>query len=156
MVLDKLLEFSDSQGAIAATAISTNVVDLGATPTLRDLGVGEQVWFVVQVDVTGTGAGTLQISLVSGGDVALQTTPVTHYASPLFVGTDMVAGKDLVAIKLPSSGSLGATYIASPNYKRYLGVQYTIASTVGAVKLSAFLVKDYQKNVSYPSGFTVG
>ena len=153
MILDKLLEFSDGQGAITVTGISTNVVDLGAL-AVRDLGAGEQLWLVIQVDVTGTGAGTLQASLVSGADVALQTAPVTHYASPAFVGTDMVAGGTLTCIPLGSSGSLGATYAAAPNYKQYLGIQYTIASTVGAVKLSAFITKNPQLNASYPSGFT--
>lgn len=155
MILSKYEEFSDSQGAITATATSTNCIDLGVSPTLRDLGAGEPIYFVVQVDVTGTGAGTLTISLVSGADVLLQTTPVTHYLSPAFVGTDMVAGKELVKVRLPISGNLAAVPSAAPNYKRFLGVQYTIASTVGAVKLSAFLTKDVQANVAYPSGWTV-
>ena len=153
MILDKLLEFSDGQGVISATTISSNVVNLGS-PTVRDLGAGEQLWLVIQVDATGTGAGTLQASLVSGADIGLQNAPVTHYASPAFVGSDMVIGGTLTCIPLGSSGSLGATYAAAPNYKRYLGIQYTIASTVGNVKLSAFITKNPQLNASYPSGFT--
>ena len=154
MILSKLEEFSDAQGPITATAISA-VVDLGATPTLRDLGVGTDVWFVVQVDVTGTGAGTCTIALVSSAAAGLQTTPVTHFATPAIVGTNLVAGLEVARVKLPVSGFLAAVPTASPNYKRYLGVQYTIASTVGALKLSAFLTLGVQANASYPSGFAV-
>ena len=153
MILDKLLEFSDAQGAITSSAASTNIVDLGATPTLRDLGAGEIVWFVVQVDVTGTGAGTLTIQLLSDSVTTIQTTPHIHYASPAIVGTDMVAGDELVKVPLPTSSFLAAVDAAAPGYERYLGVYYTIASTVGAVKLSAFLLKQPQTNIAYPSGF---
>ena len=157
MILDKLLEFSDSQGAITSSAVSTNVVDLGAGPTLRDLGAGEIVWFVVQVDVTGTGAGTLTIQLVScatAAEFAAQTTPHIHYQSPAIVGTDMVAGDELVKVPLASSSFLLAVDQQGAGYERFLGCNYTIASTVGAVKLSAFLVKQPQTNIAYPSGFT--
>lgn len=154
MILDKLAEFSDSQGAITATAISTNVIDLGATNVLKDLGTGEPVWLVVQVDVTGTGAGTLIAELISDSVAALTSSPTTHYTSPAFVGTDMVVGKTLVQIPLPSSQNIAGTYQAIPGYEQFLGMRYTIASTVGAVKLSAFLVRNAQATIAYKSGYT--
>lgn len=154
MILDKLLEFSDAQGAITASAASTNIVDLGAAPTLRDLGAGETIWFVVQCEVTGTGTGTLGIELLSDSVAAIQTTPHIHYASPLIVGTNMVAGDTLVKVPLPTSSFLIAVDAQAPGYERYLGVYYTIAGTVGAVILSAFLCHGPQSNISYPSGFT--
>jgi len=157
MILDKYLEFDDTRAALTASAISTNVIDLGATNLLKDMGSGYQVWFVVQVDTTGTGAGTVTISLVSGGDAALQTTPVTHYLSPAIVSTNLTAGLEIIRAPLSSAGFLAAVPIAAnvAAYKRYLGVQYTIASTVAVVQLSAFLLLNPQMNTSYASGFTV-
>jgi hypothetical protein len=158
MVLDKLLEFSDSQGAITATAVSTNLVDLGATNVLKDMGAGEEIWFIVQVDVTGTGTGTLGIQLLTVGlaseATTTPTTPHIHYQSPLIVGTDMEARDTLVSIHLPSSSFLVAVDQPAPGYEQFMFVLYTIAATVGAVKLSAFLLKNPQQNVSYKSGFT--
>ncbi len=159
MVLDKSLEFDDTRAALTASAISTNVIDLGGTNALKDLGAGHTVWFVVQVDTTGTGAGTVTISLVSGADVALQTTPVTHYTSPAIVSTNLVAGSEIIRVPLSSQGFLAAVPIADnvAAYKRYLGVQYTIASTVAAVQLSAFLLLNPQMGTggtAYASGFT--
>jgi hypothetical protein len=159
MVLDKYLEFDDTRAALTASAISTNVVDLGATNLLKDLGSGYPIWFVVQVDTTGTGTGTVVIALVSGGDVALQTTPVTHIASPAIVGTNLVAGAEIIRAPLPSQGFLAAVPIADNvmAYKQYLGVQYTISGTVGAVQTSAFLLLNPQMpqaSGGYVSGFT--
>jgi len=154
MIIDKFAEFSDAQGPVSASAASTNIMDLGAAPTLRDLGAGEPIWFVCTVNVTGTGAGTLTIQLLTDSVTTIQTTPHIHYQSPAFVGTDMVAGRVLSQFVLPTQASLVAVPTAPPSYERYMGAYYTIASTVGAVLLDAYLTKNPQANVSYPSGFT--
>src|SRR3546814_11166851 len=65
MYLDKENEFSDAQ-AVTATAISENVIDLGATNTLKDIGAGEEVWLVVRTRTAATDApsgATLAVSL---------------------------------------------------------------------------------------------
>ena len=93
MYVSKMEEFSDAQ-AVTATAISTNVIDLfttdvGAgsdiTPNTRmDVGSGEGVWFVVQVPVQITDAGsdaTLQIDLVTADNAALSTNAQTVYST---------------------------------------------------------------------------
>lgn len=144
MLIDKLLEFSDSQGAITASAISSNVYDRAATPTLKDIGIGEPLWLVLQCDVTGTGTGTLTASLESDSTADLATSATVHWTDSARGGTAMVAGTTLALIPLPSG-----------NYEEFIGMRYTISGTVGAVKLSAFIVKDVQKNIIYPSGFSV-
>ncbi|KAG0928904.1 hypothetical protein G6F31_017545 [Rhizopus arrhizus] len=74
MILDKTNEFSDGQ-AITATAISTNVIDhnpANKTATV-DLGTGEVVYLVVQVDqaATAAGAATVAITLESSAAAGL-------------------------------------------------------------------------------------
>jgi hypothetical protein len=147
-VLCRLEEFEDQNGVISATRISTHVIDMTNSATFRDVGI-DPPWLVVLVRATGTGSGSLTIALVSGGDVALQTTPVVHYTSPAFVGTDMVAGTEIVKVRLPNVGSIAGVPSAAPNMKRYLGLQFTVSGTVGAVKLTAGLTKDAQSNTIY-------
>ena len=54
MILDTQLEFSDAQ-AVTATAVSTNVVDLSS---VRDIGVGEELYIRIGVVVAMTDAGS--------------------------------------------------------------------------------------------------
>jgi hypothetical protein len=70
MIFDERTEFADAAaiGMAAGNAIApnTDVIDLGATPTLRDLGNGQPVYLVLQVDTTFVGAtATIQFQLVS-------------------------------------------------------------------------------------------
>lgn len=149
MYVDKQEEFSDSQ-AVTVTAISTNVIDLTqgfSGLTLIDIGTGENMYLVIQVDttVTAAGAATVTFTLESDSDTGLATSPSTHYQSPAVGKATLVAGYEVAKIKLrPDS------------YERYLGVRYTVATgplTAGA--FSAFLVKDIQSNTSYQTAFTV-
>lgn len=142
MYLDSLLEMSDAQ-AVTATAISTNVIDLGPITdnALRDIGAGEDVYLVLSVDTTFTAAGaaTLTAALVSDSTVNLATSPTTHATvlNAAAVAT-LLAGLQ-VAIKLPPG-----------NYEQYLGIQYTVATgPMTAGKINAFLTKDAQLYRAY-------
>ena len=55
MILDERNEFSDAL-AVTASAIS-DVIDLGATPTLRSIMGGEPLYLVISVDEAATAAG---------------------------------------------------------------------------------------------------
>src|SRR3546814_20071671 len=80
MYLDKENEFSDAQ-AVTATAISENVIDLGATNTLKDIGAGEEVWQVVRTRTAATDAtsdATLAVSLESARTAYLAHPATTH------------------------------------------------------------------------------
>lgn len=143
MIIDREGLFSDAQ-AVTATAISSNVVDLGATPTTRDIGHGEPIYLVVQTETAATDAGsdaTLTITLESDSTADLATSPTTHYSSgALAFAAFSPAGTRLVAVALPEG-----------DYERYLGVRYTVADgplTAGA--FDAFLTKDPQKWVALP------
>ncbi|QBF27159.1 hypothetical protein EXN22_16215 [Pseudomonas tructae] len=150
MYVDKQLEFSDSQ-AVTATAISTNVVDLYPrgnavnTNVTRDIGVGEDVYLVVQTDTTATAAGaaTVTVTLESSSTADLATTPTVHYSSAANALAALVGSTTLLAIKLPAG-----------QYNRYVGVRYTVATgplTAGA--FSAFITKDVQAFRAYAKGY---
>lgn len=152
MLLNSQEVFSDAQ-AVTATAISTNVIDLNpvAGPnTTQDIGSGENLYLVVttQTAITDTSSdATLTVTLESDTAVGLASAPVVHYSTGAKAfATYSAAGSIIAIVKLPIA-----------DYKRYLGVRYTVASgpfTAGAI--DAYLVKDVSKFLPYASGFTVG
>lgn len=160
MYVDTQSELSDAQ-AVTATAISSNVLDLltptvgaatltGLNPnTITDIGQGEDIYLVVATAVAATDTGsdaTLTVSLESDTVVGLSSAPVVHFSTgALAFAAFAPAGTILAQIKLPNA-----------DYKRYLGVRYTVASgplTAGA--FDAFLTKDIQRAKAYKSAFTV-
>lgn len=147
MILDKSNEFSDSQ-AITASALSTNVIDLnpsGKNP-VQDIGAGEPIWLVVQVDkaATAAGAATVAITLESSAAPGM-SSPTVHYNSGPKALANITAGAELVRVRLPGG-----------DYKRYLGIRYTVdTGPLTAGSFSAFIVKDAQANRAYASGYIV-
>ncbi|EPV3678259.1 TPA: hypothetical protein QIC06_004536 [Enterobacter kobei] len=147
MYIDKQAEFSDNQ-AVTATAISTNVMDLNTAFNYNpgvDIGTGEDVYLVVQVDAAATAAGaaTVQVTLESSAAAGL-TSSTVHFTSANYALTDMTAGKTLFAVKLPSG-----------TYLRYLGVRYTVGTgPLTAGSFSAFLVKDVEAWRAYARNYT--
>lgn len=147
MILDAQNEFSDSQ-AVTSTAISTNVIDLGATNNLKDIGAGEPVYLVVQTVVAATDTGsdaTLTVTLESDSTADLATSATVHFSTgALAFAAFSPAGTTLAAVRLPSG-----------SYERYLGVRYTVASgPLTAGQFDAFLVNDYGKFLSYANNYT--
>lgn len=159
MILDKQLEFSDAQ-AVTSTAISTNVVDLRTVSdaagtkvgpnTTVNLGVGEDLWLIIQTAVACTDTSsdaTVTFTLESDSAAALNSSPTVHYSSGAVAFASFAdAGDRPVAIKLPSG-----------SYQRYLGVRYTVASgplTAGA--FDAFLTTQApDNNRAYVTNFSV-
>ena len=139
MIMDKLLEFADSQSiaAVQSTILSTNVVDLQEA---RDMGNGQPLYLVIQIDtaVSGT-SSTIQFRLRSASIHA--TTSTGHIDTGAIAEATLVAGYQLV-IPLPLEGAV---------YERYIGVQAIIAvATTSAGAYSAFLTFDPTGNKSYP------
>lgn len=120
MIIDKELEFSDSQ-AITGDAVSTNVVDLTHTV---DTAPGKDVKVRFQVDTA--------FNTLTSLDIALQTATDEAFTSPVELASRSVALASLVAgysfeITVPSTAL------------RYLRVNYDVVGTdptAGAV--SAF------------------
>jgi hypothetical protein len=141
MFLNKNEEFSDSQAVTATGATAaTNILDTGAA---HDIGIGEPVYLVIQVDaaVLSTAGASVQFDLVTGAT----TSPATViYSSGAIAKASLTAGAQPVIVRLPA-GCL-----------RYLGVNYTVTTTsLSGGSFSAFLTKDAQLDKTYASGFAV-
>lgn len=145
-IMDERNEFADavSVAAAAGTALIGDVIDLGATA--RDIGQGQQLYFVITVDteiITGGAAGTIKFQLASDAAAAIATdgSATVHIDTGTFVTDDAAANADelnagglVCAIPLPLEGQV---------YERYLGVLAVIATTtVTAGAINAFLTLD--------------
>lgn len=143
MILDSLLQFSDSQ-AVTAAAGSTNTIDTGAA---RDIGTGQPLYVVVVTKVAMTDSGsdsTLTVALE--GDSTSTITPD---------GT-----QDLFTI--PALSAVGDTFIAAldpaaaPLGYQFLRLKYTPNNgslTTGS--FSAFLTNDIQRWKPYAKNYTI-
>jgi hypothetical protein len=144
VILDERTEFCDATSAILniGNAIIGDVIDLGATPTLRDIGAGEQLYLVIQVDTDFVGTnGTVTFDLVSDSAAALTTSKTTHLSTGAIPVATLVAGYQR-AFALPKEAT----------YERYLGLWETVATTnVTAGKINAFLTPAVAKSTTYPN-----
>ena len=141
MILDERTEFADAQ-VVTATAIS-EVIDLGATPTLRALAL-QNLYLVISTDVAAAAAGsaTVTFSLESDSTADLATSATVHYSSAAIGKASLGAGTVPVKIPLP----IDATY------ERYLGVRFTVATgplTTGSA-FSAYLTPTVPLQTIYP------
>lgn len=142
MYVDNFLLFSDAQ-AVTATAASTNIVNLGAA---RDIGVGQELFVAVTVDVAMTDSGsdsTLAVSLE--GDSSSTITPDATQA--LFT--------------IPALAAAGSKYYAriNPDFAaayQYLQLRYTPAGgnlTTGS--FTASIVVGIDKVTNFPKGYVI-
>jgi hypothetical protein len=139
MIMDAELRFSNAQ-AITASAASTNQLDLKA---VRDIGVGEDLYFVAIVDVAFTDASsdsTVVVTLETDNDSAfgsptLAVQTIGTFAALSAIGTRLVAKLQPLAI-----------------VERYLRAYYTVAGgslTTGSI--SSFIVLDADLFRAYAS-----
>ncbi len=137
---------------ITATAISQNVLDrsgnLALFPTLADEGLsGPEAWLVVQVQTAANGADaakTLTTTLESALDAGLSSSPVVHLTAPVLTGAQLTIGATILRTQLPSD-----------NYKKFIGMRYTVSAGFTAFNVLAYITPDIQRNVIYPVGFQV-
>ncbi len=134
--------FSDDQ-AVTATAISTNVIDLGvpATPfgaaaaLPQDIGKGVEIPILVQVTTAFLTLTQLTIT-VEVSAAATLTTP-TVLASEVVLLAALVAGKQMHVRVVPNDASL-----------RYMGIRYTVGgSDATAGKMTAGITMGNQNNI---------
>lgn len=115
--------FSDDQ-AITATAISTNVIDLGAAGTPyggaaalnQDIGKGAPIPVLIQVTEAFNNLTSVAVTVETSDAAAL--TSSTVLATETILLADLVAGKQTFLQVLPN-GVTG----------RYLGIRYTVVGT---------------------------
>jgi hypothetical protein len=148
MILDAQNLFSDNQ-AITTDAISTNVIDLigntavknegGAYPNVtRDIGVGEDLYLVIQIGTAWAAAGTVTFTLESDSTADLATSATVHWTSGDLAKSVLIAGYRVAAVKLPTG-----------SYERYLGVRYNVTTSETAGTVDAFLTTDVSAYRAY-------
>lgn len=143
MILSANQLFSDDQ-AITATAVSTNVIDLGVAGTPydaaaalnQDVGKGAGVPVLIQVTEAFNNLTSLTITIETSDAAAL--TSSTVLSSEVIALADLVAGKQTFTQVLPN-GVTG----------RYLGVRYTVTGTAPTTgKVTAGISMGNQTNVT--------
>lgn len=147
MILDERNEFAD------ATALSTSatgralvgdVIDLGGTS--QDIGNGQPLYLVIQVDtaVTSAGSATVSFELASDASASIATdgSATVHAVTAAIPKASLVAGYVAAAVALPNG-----------TYERYLGILQNVGTAaLTAGKVNAFLTTDVAKWVATPDG----
>ncbi len=147
MILDERNEFADAAALSTSgtgRALVGDVIDLGSTAS--DIGNGQDLYAVIQVDnaVTSDGAATVSFELASDAQAAIATdgSATVHFATAAIPKATLVEGYLVAAVKLP----LGT-------YERYLGILQNVGTAaLTAGKVNAFLTTDVSKWVAMPDG----
>jgi hypothetical protein len=124
MLLDNQLMFSDAQ-ALIATAVSTNVIDMGVS---RDLGAGEPFW--VQFTFGAVTSNATWNAAFKGSNTADMTTDpaITKFTTPTVT---------------PVANSMYLMRVPPGIAKRYYRIDYTMSGgTSPSITTTATLVKD--------------
>jgi hypothetical protein len=127
---DPALNFCTDQLAASAMAttgtISANVIDLGASPTLRDLGIRKMiVECIVTTAFAAVGNGgseltSLNIKVQTDSAVGLDSSATTH------------ASKDIAIAALTLGAKFFIELPVGQTYERYLGLLFTSTAEAGA------------------------
>tara|TARA_R100001086_G_scaffold209838_1_gene125649 strand:- start:223 stop:651 length:429 start_codon:yes stop_codon:yes gene_type:complete len=132
--------FSDDQ-AITATAVSTNVIDLGVAGTPfdsnqlnQDVGKGNKIPFLAQVTEDFNNATSVEIAIETGATTALGTVII----SETVLLADLLTGKQMVLEVLPNQLT-----------ERYLGLRYTVVGTAPTTgKFTSGITMGNQTNIT--------
>ena len=147
MILDERNEFCDATAlntGAAASYLIGDVIDLGVTGL--NVGAGEDVWLVIQVDTTATSGGSATGAFHLASDaqaaIAVDGSASYHFSTSAIPVATLVAGYQIAAVRLPSG-----------TYERYLGIlQTTAVAAFTAGKVNAFLTKGINAYKSYADG----
>lgn len=147
MILDERNEFADATAlSTAATgrALVGDVIDLGGTS--QDIGNGQPLYLVIQVDtaVTSAGSATVSFELASDASASIATdgSATVHAVTAAIPKASLVAGYVAAAVALPNG-----------TYERYLGILQNVGTAaLTAGKVNAFLTTDVAKWVATPDG----
>lgn len=152
MYIDTQARFAVLQ-AVTASAISQDVIDLGAVTTggagtpfnaVQDIGIGEVINLVVNIGTafSGGAATSMTITLESATDVGL-TTGVTVHQSVNFTTAQLTANTQRLV-----------SFIPSAPFARFIGLRFAPqGGSYAAGTISAYVVLDVQANRQYSSNF---
>lgn len=131
--------------AVTATALSTNVIDLGVSQAAygakasfhRDIGKGAEVPFLIQVTEDFATLTSLTVTIETS-DAEAMTGSTVLMSSGAIAAADLVQGFQVPLQRLPN-GVTG----------RYLAVRYTVTGTTAtAGKVTAGVTMGVQTNVT--------
>lgn len=128
MIFDETLMFSDDQ-EVTGTAVSTNVIDLGADN--RDIGKGVPVPLLIQVTSGFEGATSVTATVQTSNDED-------------FGDVDVLATSGAVVLDDLNAGYQFPIQYMPINTKRYLRINYTVAGTGTAGTITAGVVAAHQ------------
>jgi hypothetical protein len=134
--------FSNKQ-AVTATAVSTNVVDLGATgttpggsaPLKWDAGKGTVIPLWVGANVAFVGLTSMAISVEVDDNEAF-TSAKTVFTSPVYTLAQLV----------PATGNLLPNTIPIGTNERYVRLRYTVVGAATAGQMTAGVSAGNQTN----------
>lgn len=139
MYVDAQLLLSDAQ-ALTATAVSTNIIDLGSD---RDIGPGRGLSFVLTTDVAAdstTGNETYQVDI--------QTDDNSGFSSATTICSYVILAAALTA------GSIHVLPMPNTN-ERYVRLNYTLGGTTPTWTVTSFVGLDAQLYQAYPNNYTI-
>lgn len=145
MIIDYLAQFCDEDEitATVANAIVGDVMDLGATPTLQDVGNGTQpIYLVITIDtaVTSNGSATVAFTLLTDSTADLATSATT-----------MINTGDIAIASLTAGTTLVYPLPPTKTYERYMGIfAQTKTQTLNTGTCSAFLTLNPPRAHIYP------
>jgi hypothetical protein len=147
MILDEFNEFADATAlntGAAGSYLIGDVIDLGAMT--QDIGNGEPLYLVMQVDTTATsgGSATGQFHLASDAQaaIAVDGSATVHFSTSAIPVATLTSGYTIAIVAIPHG-----------TYERYLGIlQTTAVAAFTAGKINAFLTHDPAKWVATPDG----
>ena len=146
MYIDAQGLFSDNQ-ALTSTAVATNVIDLGATNTLKKYFDGEELVVAISVDVAADAA--------SGDETyafGIETDDNTGLSSPTVLVSRSISRTALTV------NSLHVIPIPmGQDVERYLGVRYTLGGTTPSITVTTYLIPSsgLDKFKPYSKGYTI-
>ncbi|MDD5199270.1 MAG: hypothetical protein PHC88_05650 [Terrimicrobiaceae bacterium] len=153
MFIDANLLVCDAQ-AFTATAVSTSSVDFGNTTPKRQVGDGEGIGLMIQVDVAAdntTGDETYSFELIQSAAAALTTPTIlareAYIASGAMISTLLVVGF-LIYLPMPMGYPI----------QRYVGFNLTAGGTTPTITLTAWLgprTFASVKQATYAKGYVI-
>ena len=132
MIIDSTNKFSAEQ-AVTASAVSTNVIDLGVTG--RNIGVGETVPLYIRV--------TEDFATLTSLQVIVQTDDAENFSGAV----DVVQTADIPVASLVDGYVFNLNALTLGIEGRYLRLSYVVTgSSASAGKISAYITAGNQAN----------
>ena len=134
------------QSLTGGSADSTNVIDLQATPTLRDMGIKPMyIRLVVTTAFTaGGGFTSLDVAVRTDSTTNLDTSETTHATRNILLAA-LTLGAEFFIVLPPGQ-----------TYERYLGLEFTTnGAAPGAGAIAAALVPSIDSRQYFADGSNI-